>query len=129
MLIVVRVHGERLIARKAAIRDVCSAIYALVQIIPQGYVTSYLSIARLLSVHPRVVASCLSRNKEIVIVPCHRVVHSNKHIGGYKPLGKQFKRKLLLLEGVRINGDLVDERHLIDIVELLDNHASRNIPP
>ena len=120
MLVVIKARGEKITVRKATLRDICQAIYILVQLIPQGYVASYSNIARLLNIHPRVVASCLARNKNIIVVPCHRVVHSNMRIGGYRPLGREFKRKLLQLEGVSINNDLVVKSRLINILELLE---------
>lgn len=116
-------RGEKLIIRKAAFKDVCRAVYMLVQLIPQGFVTSYSSIARLLGVHPRLVASCLARNREIITIPCHRVVYSNMLVGGYRALGTGFKKRLLQLEGVTVSGNSVLKNHFIDLSKLLENQV------
>jgi len=121
------VKGERLIAKKATFRDVCRAVYMLVQLIPQGSVTSYSSIARLLGVNPRLVASCLAKNREIITIPCHRVVYSNMLVGGYRVLGVEFKKKLLQLEGIILSGNLVLKNHFIDLAKLLENDIRNGV--
>ncbi len=45
----------------------------------------------------RTVASVLKKNKDLFVVPCHRVVRSSGLIGGYV-LGKEVKKMLLGLE-------------------------------
>lgn len=90
----------RLIIRVASTRDICHAVYTLTQLIPQGKVASYGEISKALGVHPRLVAICLSRNKNLVVIPCHRVVYSNGRLGGYSGPGVEFKKRLLALEGV-----------------------------
>lgn len=70
--------------------------------IPKGKVTSYKEIARKLNLHPRIVARALACNKSPIIIPCHRVVHSDGRIGGYTPKGQKEKIKLLKKEGVKI---------------------------
>ena len=45
----------------------------------------------------RAVASALKKNKNLFVVPCHRVVKSCGSIGGYV-LGKEIKKMLLDLE-------------------------------
>lgn len=107
---------------KANSGDICEAVYMLLQLIPIGYVTSYSSIARVLGVHPRKVAYCLRRNNKLIVIPCHRVVYSTRKLGGYSRLGKWFKRKLLILEGVVFNDDeTVSEESFIDLENLLNN--------
>lgn len=95
----------------AGLGDICDAIYALVSLIPMGKVTSYSDLAEILNVSPRVVAKCLAINKDIIIVPCHRVVYKTLLIGGYSHGGVDFKKKLLLLEGVKIVKDRVSKEH------------------
>ncbi|BFI73503.1 methylated-DNA--protein-cysteine methyltransferase [Nanoarchaeota archaeon] len=41
----------------------------------------------------------LKNNPFIILIPCHRVIKSNNEVGGYTPLGKEFKIKLLKMEG------------------------------
>jgi len=119
VLIVARAKREKIVFKRASLNDICQAIYMLVQLIPQGFVTSYLSIAKLLSIHPRIVAECLAKNRDIIIIPCHRVIHRDMRIGGYRILGKEFKKKLLILEGVRIENDCVSKEHFVDLTELI----------
>ena len=45
----------------------------------------------------RAVASALKKNKDLFVVPCHRVIRSDGSIGGYV-LGKEIKLMLLDLE-------------------------------
>ncbi|MFZ8782997.1 MAG: MGMT family protein [Desulfurococcaceae archaeon] len=121
-MLVVRVERGRVVAEKASLSEICQAVYTLTQLIPQGFVSSYSSIGRALGVHPRVVAHCLSENKEIIIIPCHRVVYNNMRIGGYRELGAGFKKKLLVLEGVEISDNTVSRKHFVDLSELI--HSS-----
>ena len=96
-------------------------VYTLLQLIPVGKVTTYRSLARVTGQHPRKIARILSRNKEIVKIPCHRVVKENRDLSGYS-LGREFKRKLLELEGVRIFRNNVSKEDLFHLDKyLLDN--------
>lgn len=91
-------------------------LFILLQIIPPGYVTTYSSLARVLKTSPRAVARMLKYNKNPIVVPCHRVVSASKDLGGYTLGGKpsrEFKRRLLELEGVEISGNKVSRRSLI----------------
>jgi len=90
----------------------------LLQLIPQGKVTTYGSLARALKTSPRAVGMMLSRNRDLIAVPCHRVVMSGGRIGGYS-LGLDFKKRLLLLEGVSFEDDKVSRDSIVDIEELL----------
>ena len=86
----------------------------LLQLIPIGKVTTYKSLAKLLNTHPRVIGRLLAENEKLIVVPCHRVVKSNGDVGGYK-LGKDFKEKLLKMEGVRIKNGKVHRDDIIDL--------------
>jgi methylated-DNA-[protein]-cysteine S-methyltransferase len=119
VLIVAKARGEKIVFKRASLNDLCQAIYILVQLIPQGFVTSYSSIAKLLNIHPRIVAQCLAKNQDIIIIPCHRVIHRDMRIGGYRVLGKEFKKKLLALEGVQVKDDHVSKEHFIELSELI----------
>ncbi|MEZ0289512.1 MAG: MGMT family protein [Sulfolobales archaeon] len=87
-------------------------VYTLVQMIPVGRVATYSSIARVLRVHPRRVAIALKKNKNPIVIPCHRVVMSDLRIGGYS-LGVEMKKRLLELEGVEIVGDRIRSREYV----------------
>jgi len=97
-------------------------VLALIQLVPMGRVTTYSSIARLLNIHPRSVAQILRKNRKPVIYPCHRVVRSNGHIGGYTLRGRRadnIKRKLLILEGIPLVNDSVPPRYVLNITKWL----------
>ena len=91
---------------------------ALLLLIPMGKVTTYSSLAKALGLHPRAVGKMLSNNEKLIVVPCHRVVRSDGSLGGYR-LGKEFKRRLLELEGVKFCGEKVCRENIIDVSELL----------
>ena len=67
--------------------------------IPYGETRSYLDIAKSIG-NPkasRAVGMANNRNKIIIVVPCHRVIGSNKKLVGYAG-GLDIKEKLLNLE-------------------------------
>jgi len=99
-------------------------LYALLQLINVGKVTTYSSLSKCLGMSPRKIARFLRENKEPIVIPCHRVVRSDLSLGGYTINGKYspyFKKKLLIFEGVGIDSkDRVLGRYLMDIAaELL----------
>lgn len=104
---------------KVSITEECfrEAVKILLTTIPPGKVTSYSKIAEILRTHPRNIAKILKSNNEPLIVPCHRVVHNNGKLGGYTIKGKSqpdLKKKLLLLEGVKLANDKVLKEFFID---------------
>ncbi len=74
-------------------------VFRAVSEIPFGQTRSYKWVAQKIG-HPRAVraaASVLKKNKDLFVVPCHRVVKSRGSIGGYV-LGKKLKKVFLELE-------------------------------
>jgi methylated-DNA-[protein]-cysteine S-methyltransferase len=71
--------------------------------IPRGWVSTYGRIARSLGVPrgARAVGSALARNPFPIIVPCHRAIRSDGHLGGFQG-GLEMKRALLEIEGIEI---------------------------
>ncbi|KAI1411297.1 methylated-DNA--cysteine S-met [Hypoxylon sp. FL1857] len=79
--------------------------------IPRGHISTYGLLAAHLGSSPRAVGNALRRNPFAPEVPCHRVVATNKTLGGFK--GKwpkdgegitiDEKRRLLHGEGVKID--------------------------
>ena len=118
-MLVVRRKDKGISVQEASFRDICEAVYLLLMLIPSGYVTSYKNLGEALGLHPRVVAYCLKVNRDLIVVPCHRVVYSSRELGGYSVLGKNFKRRLLEVEGVKFEGNKVALGHFIDINSLL----------
>lgn len=83
--------------------------YALIKRIPEGRVISYKEIAKALNTKAyRAVGTAMSKNKELITVPCHRVVKSDGRVGEYV-LGAEAKIKLLEKEGVKIKDKKVKE--------------------
>ena len=103
--------NEHLHGRPASLRlDLQSVTSPIAQLtlaklleIPYGEVRSYAWVAKEIG-HPaavRPVANAVARNPIPVLIPCHRVVRSDGHIGNYS-LGVELKNKLLAFEGLDI---------------------------
>ncbi|KAH7078293.1 6-O-methylguanine DNA methyltransferase [Paraphoma chrysanthemicola] len=83
-------------------------VYAALQQIPEGRITSYAAMARALNSSPRAVGGALRVNPFAPEIPCHRCIASTGFVGGYKgdwenaPSGQNQESKLKLLkeEGV-----------------------------
>lgn len=83
--------------------------YELLKHVPEGKVTTYSEIARALNTKAwRAVGSAMAKNKNLFVIPCHRVVRSDGAIGQHA-LGSDKKAQLLEDEGVVIsNGKVTD---------------------
>jgi O-6-methylguanine DNA methyltransferase len=71
--------------------------------IPSGEVRPYSWIAREIG-HPdavRATGSALAKNPVPLLIPCHRVVKSDGHLGRYSLGGSRAKRRLLEVEGAQ----------------------------
>ncbi|MDH7560526.1 MAG: MGMT family protein [bacterium] len=74
--------------------------------IPRGWVSTYGAIARRVG-RPgaaRAVGRALACNRFPLVIPCHRVVASDRTLGGFQG-GLAIKRALLELEGVPFDGN------------------------
>jgi len=92
------------------IPDLWTKTYDLVAQVPEGMVTTYGHVARALGdvVASRFVGLAMSRNDDIVRVPCRRVVLSDGRVGGYTAeAGQKAKIDALSAEGVEITGDRI----------------------
>ncbi len=91
--------------------DLWKETYDLVAQVPEGRVTTYGEVARALGdvVASRFVGLAMSKNDDIVRVPCRRVVQSDGYLGGYTGGGPAKKAKLLRSEGIRISGGKVSD--------------------
>jgi len=69
--------------------------------IPRGSISTYQLIAEYLGKRngARAVGNALANNPFPLIVPCHRAVRSDRHLGGYQG-GLEMKRALLEKEGI-----------------------------
>jgi methylated-DNA-[protein]-cysteine S-methyltransferase len=75
--------------------------------IPYGEVKTYKQIAESLDTKAyRAVGTAIGRNPLPIIIPCHRVVRSDLHVGGFFG-GTAMKKEILENEGVCISGDKI----------------------
>ncbi|MDI6916590.1 MAG: MGMT family protein, partial [Thermoplasmatales archaeon] len=83
--------------------NIYQAVYDMVSQIPSRKVSTYGEIAKALGDvrAARAVGRILNSNPKLVEVPCHRVVHSNGDVGGYRG-GVKKKIELLKEEGVEV---------------------------
>ena len=72
--------------------DLKERLWALLQKVPAGKVTTYKALARILGTSPRAVGAMLATNPRAPQVPCHRVVKSDGGLGGYKDGAEKKKR-------------------------------------
>ena len=101
---------------------ITEVLYALLQLIPQGYVTTYRELSSILGISPRYVGKLLSLNKSPIVIPCHRVVRSNGDVGGYtisEKIDIEFKIKLLILEGVKVKGNRIAKDRIVSLRQLI----------
>lgn len=83
-------------------------VWALTCRVPRGKVTTYGEIARKLGGNAyRAVGNALNHNPYAPQVPCHRVVGSDGKLTGFAG-GIPKKHKMLVAEGVAMNGQRVD---------------------
>jgi len=86
----------------ATLTDFEQAVLHKTMEIPYGEVRPYSWVAREIG-RPRAVravGSALAGNPITFIIPCHRVVRADGHIGDYGAGGPEAKRKVLSLEGI-----------------------------
>ena len=89
--------------------DFQKSVYEAMLKIPFGHVMTYSEIAEVIAksrnmpnMSARAVGSAASRNKILLIIPCHRVIGKNGKLTGYAG-GLERKRKLLMIEGIDIH--------------------------
>jgi methylated-DNA-[protein]-cysteine S-methyltransferase len=73
--------------------------------IPKGEVRSYLEVAKAIGkpLAVRAVANAIGKNPYAPKIPCHRVIRSDRSLGGYSGKGGiKTKRLLLKIEGVTL---------------------------
>ncbi len=83
-------------------------VYGKTKEIPRGRVSTYKEIAKAIGrpdAH-RAVGNALNRNPTPIEVPCHRVIRSDKKLGGFSK-GPDVKKRLLEREGVAVYEDAV----------------------
>jgi O-6-methylguanine DNA methyltransferase len=100
-----RMRGERVAGPTVdltGLNDFQRRVLAKTMEIPHGEVRPYAWVAQEIG-HPRAqraVGSALAHNPIPFVIPCHRVVRSDGHIGQYGAGGPSSKRAVLAWEGV-----------------------------
>ena len=85
-------------------------VYRKLLEVPRGKVTIYSELAKAVGLKngQRVIGRIMNKNPYPVVIPCHRVVLSNKKVGGYA-WGEKVKSKMLAKEGIKIKkGKILD---------------------
>ena len=93
-------------------------IYEILKTIPCGKVMTYKQIGeKLKSKAYQAIGQALKNNPDPKNIPCHRVIKSNREIGGYfghinDDISKE-KEEILVSEGVKIVNGKVDKNCVI----------------
>jgi len=82
--------------------------------VPRGKVTTYSELAKAVGLKngQRVIGRIMNKNPYPVVIPCHRVVLSNKKVGGYA-WGEKVKSKMLAKEGIKIKKEKILDSDII----------------
>ena len=84
-------------------------VYQLVSKIPEGKVTTYGYLAKLVNINPRQVGHILHLNPDPQKIHCHRVVSARGGVSNNFAFGGPAKqRQLLIREKVKFKGNKVD---------------------
>ena len=105
------VAGSKDSKEKKAPTEFEERVYRMAKRIPKGHVTSYGVISKALNSSARAVGQALRKNPYAPQVPCHRIISSSFHIGGFSgatginhpTVGK--KISLLGQEGVKFDSN------------------------
>lgn len=89
-------------------------VYQATQNIPKGKVTTYKAVAEKVgSKSFRAVGQALGRNPVPLLVPCHRVVGSDRKLTGFGG-GIALKKRILEAEGVEFRGEKVRKEYILE---------------
>jgi len=95
-----------------ALTDFQLGVYQHLRTIRAGHVTTYGAISRALGLGDggaRAVGQAVGANPTAVVIPCHRVVGSDRTLHGYSG-GLSRKAALLRLEGIVVDGEEATSR-------------------
>ena len=84
-------------------------IYKKLLQVPSGRITTYAELSRSIGLKhgQRLIGQIMKKNPFPVIVPCHRVVKSNREVGGYA-FGVNIKKNMLSKEGICIKNNKIE---------------------
>lgn len=85
-----------------------SRVYRNLMRVPRGRVTTYKELALSVGMRngQRAIGRIMNRNPNPIKVPCHRVVRSDRSVGGYA-YGEPAKKNILSAEGIVIKNGMV----------------------
>jgi O-6-methylguanine DNA methyltransferase len=90
------------------------AVYEVTRTIPKGKVTTYKAVAdKINSRAYRAVGQALHANKVLLLIPCHRVIGSDRTLTGFGS-GIAVKQKILEHEGVKFEDGKVKKEYILD---------------
>lgn len=94
--------------KEREISEFTDLVYQATKKIATGKVSTYARIATQIGREKsyRAVGNALNRNPYAPTVPCHRVVTSTGHLGGYA-FGREQKIALLKKEGIKVLNDKI----------------------
>ena len=88
-------------------------VYKATQKIPKGKVATYGAVAKNIGTRAyRAVGQALGQNPVPLLVPCHRVIGSDRELTGFGG-GIPLKRKILEAEGVEFEGEKVKKEYIL----------------
>ncbi|MGD2249883.1 MAG: MGMT family protein [Candidatus Methanofastidiosia archaeon] len=91
-------------------------VYTTIKDIPVGTVTTYRTVAHTLHTKAyRAVGQALHANPVPLLVPCHRVIGSDRTLTGFGG-GLDLKKKILEAEGVKFEGEKVKKEHISEVL-------------
>jgi methylated-DNA-[protein]-cysteine S-methyltransferase len=89
-------------------------VYHTIQRIPKGRVTTYGVVAASVGTKAyRAVGQALHANPVPLLIPCHRVIGSDRKLTGFGG-GVDLKRKILEAEGVEFEGEKVKKEYILE---------------
>lgn len=93
-------------------------VLEIVKKIPEGKVITYKAIAdKLRTKSYRAVGQALRNNNTPITIPCHRVINSDRTLGGYCGKSKSKKKHdLLKKEGITIKEGKVDPSYILNSI-------------
>ncbi len=96
-------------------------VYDALLLIPKGYVTTYKILAKHIGCKSsQAIGQALTKNKNAPDIPCHRVIKTDWHIGGYA-FDVEKKRAILTKEGVCFddNNYLIHQQKIWDFSQIV----------
>jgi len=88
-------------------------VYELLKQVPKNKVTTYKELAKAAGTHQRAVAVYMKTNKDIINIPCFRVINSDGSLGGYSSKeGVSEKVRLLEKHGIEVREGKVPEKYV-----------------